>query len=106
MSHHEDHYDTKKKIYWLFRVYDDAHTLVPTKELHKWSEIARNGKTIDGLEVNAVNYVFANEETAEYNHPANEFAKVGTYVGTVTDATSFAGDESYSFDAREDFGIS
>ena len=104
MSNSKDHYDASSKVYWLYRDYDDPDTLVPNDELKAWSKVAREGKSDKGEQVKAVNYIFANAGTAEYNSSALSFVKLGTYVGKIGSAKPFDG-EDVSFDTREDFGM-
>lgn len=105
MSKSKDKYDSKNEIMWLYRKYDDPDTLVPEDELKAWSRAARDGETPGGDPIKAVNYIFADEDTAEYNHAALAFAQLGTFVGSLRRPKSYEGDEEYDFDTREDFGI-
>ena len=106
MARQDERYDKKSKTMWLFRDYDEAETLVPNEELTGWSKAVRQGETQSGEPLKAVNYVFANDATAEYNHSALSFAQVGTHVGTLERPEAFdGGEDAPSFSTREDFGI-
>jgi len=104
MGKEKQRYDASTKTMWLWRKYGDKDTLVPNDELMSWSEQAREGRTSDGKALSAVNYVFADGQTAAYNSDALSFAKVGTYVGSLDDPKEFDGDDP-SFGVREDFGM-
>lgn len=99
-------YDDQTQTLWLHRAYDDPDTLVPDEEASRWSKAVRDGKGPDGKPLRAVNYVFAHDDTAEYNHHALAFARLGTYTGTL-DAPKAWGDDddAPSFETKEDFGI-
>lgn len=90
---------------WLYRAYSDPDTLVPDDEVSDWSRALRNGKAPSGESIKAVHYVFKDEGTAEYNHHALAFARLGTYHGSLDNPKPYDG-ATPSFDTKEDFGIS
>lgn len=99
------HYDEQTKTLWLYRKYDDPDTLVPDAEARQWSMAVREGKGPDGKALSAVNYVFAHDDTAEYNHHALAFARLGTYTGTLTSPKAWGDEDAPSFEVKDDFGI-
>lgn len=104
MANQEERYDKKSKTMWLFRDYDVAETLVPNEELMSWSKAVREGKTRDGQPLSAVNYVFSNGATAEYNHSALAFAGVSTHVGSLKKSVEYD-EDTPTFSTREDLGM-
>lgn len=105
MAKHAQRYDAKTKVMWLYREYDDPDTLVPSDELKSWSKAARDGSAPDGSPLVGVCYVFGHEDTAEYNHAPLQFARVGTFVGSIDDPKPFDSDEELDFATKSDFGI-
>ncbi len=101
----DQRYDRTTKTQWLFRRYDDPDTLVPEDEVRQWSKALRDGQGADGQSLSKVNYIFADEDTAEYNHHALAFARLGTYVGSLDRHRRYGEDETPSFDTKDDFGI-
>ena len=102
----EERYDESSKTYWVYYEFSDSETLVPNKELRKWMNVVQKGETEDGTEVEAVNYVFADEGSAAYNHQALAYGNIGTYVGDLDDHEEFeSGEGTPDFDTKEDFGI-
>lgn len=98
-------YDERTQTMWLYRDYADPDTLVPDEEARQWSKALREGKGPQGRALRAVHYVFAHEDTAEYNHHALAFARLGTYTGTLEDPKAWGDDDAPSFETKEDFGI-
>ena len=99
-------YDEDTQTLWLYRNYDDPDTLVPDDEARAWSKAVREGKGPDGKALKAVNYVFGHEDTAEYNHHALAFARLGTYTGSLRAPKAWGDGDTPRFDTKEDFGIS
>lgn len=97
-------YDDKSRTLWIFRAYKEPETLVPNGEIKEWIEALKKGETKGGEAIESINYVFADEETAEYNHHALGFARIGTYTGSLTDPEPYGGDPP-DFETRSDFGI-
>jgi hypothetical protein len=99
-------YDEDEATFWVHYDFDDPQTLVPNDELRDWIAALDAGETDDGDPVEAVNYVFADEGSAAYNHQALAYADIGTYVGSLDDHEIFESEEGTpDFEAREDFGI-
>lgn len=99
-------YDKKHKAMWVYRKFDKPKTLVPNAELKGWVDKRNDGQTDDGQPLKAVNYVFADSQTAEYNHQPMAFSKIGVYVGDLDDHDKYQSEGGEpSFDTREDFGI-
>lgn len=96
-------YDDKSRTLWIFRAYDEPDTLVPNDEIKEWIKVLQNGESDGGEAIESINYVFADEETAEYNHHALGFARIGTFTGSLNDPQPY-GDET-EFETRSDFGI-
>lgn len=102
----EQRYDASTETMWVSYDFDSSDTLVPNDELRQWIKSLKEGETPDGQPLEAVNYVFSDEESAEYNHQALAYANVGTYVGSLDDHEAFEPEEGTpSFDTKEDFGI-
>ena len=95
-------YDAQTKTLWVFST-TDADTLVTQNDLQKWVKALKAQETPDGKPLSAVNYVFGNRESAEYNQQPLSFSRIGTYVGTL-DAPVTLGN-SPSFGTKEDMGI-
>lgn len=99
-------YDESTHTVWVRYEFDDTETLVPNEELRKWMSVVQEGETEDGREVDEVNYIFADEGSAEYNHQALSYGHIGTYVGSHDDKEEFEPAEGTpEFDTRKDFGI-
>jgi hypothetical protein len=96
-------YDDKTRTLWVFRSYDEPETLVPNDEIKGWIEVLKSGETDGGEAIDSINYVFASDKTAEYNHHALGFARIGTFTGSLNDPKSFG--EAAEFGVRSDFGI-
>lgn len=105
MIESKQRYDEDTHTLWLWRDYDDPDTLVEEGEVRRWSEVVRDGETEDGRSISHVNYVFADEATAEYNHAPLTFASLGVYVGSLEDPEPYEDGEDLDFEVREDFGI-
>ncbi len=95
-------YDEKKQTLWILSTLD-SDSLFPSDELKDLSAQVRSGKLSDGREVKAVNVVFSDSGTAEYNESALGFSKIGVYVGSLDKPTVFA--STLEFKTREDFGV-
>lgn len=104
MASEQQRYDAKTHTLWLFREYDDPDTLVPSQEVQGYSKQLRDGKTDSGQPLKQVNYVFSHEDTAEYNHHALAFSRLGTYLGDLDSPRAFDQDAP-SFGTGDDFGI-
>ncbi len=100
----DSRYDSKTRTLWIFRSYDEPDTLVPNDEIKEWIEVIKAGESAGGEAIDSVNYVFDDEETAEYNHHALGFARLGTYTGSLLDPKPY-GDATPSFGTKSDFGI-
>lgn len=99
-------YDKKHQTMWVYHDFDKPKTLVPADELKDWSNQRNKGETKDGRPLAQVNYVFAHEQSAEYNHQPLAFAKMGVYVGDLDDSEPYQSDDGEpSFETRKDFGI-
>lgn len=96
-------YDENKETLWILSNLD-ADSLFPAGELKQLSAQVRDGKLADGRKLKAVNVVFSNPETAEYNESALGFSKIGVYVGTLDKPTVYG--STHEFKTREDFGVS
>lgn len=98
-----EQYDETSKTLWIACDLgpDD---LVPEDEIQGWIDALKAGRTTDGRELARVNYVFSDRESAEYNHHALKFARVGTYVGNLDEKEPLDEDE-VSFATEDDFGI-
>ena len=96
-------YDADKKIVKVYRTFSSPKTLVPTKELKRWTAVAKAGEDDQGRPVKAVRYVFDNEETAKYNHQPVSYAGLQAYLKEGGKESPLG--EGPDFSAREDFGI-
>jgi hypothetical protein len=106
MSDADVRYDEKTKTYWVAYDFDDTDTLVPNDELRRWIKAVKKGETEEGEEVEAVNYIFADEGSASYNHQALAYGNIGTYVGSHKKKEEFEPAEGTpDFSTEEDFGI-
>ena len=106
MSDADVRYDEKTKTYWVAYDLGDSESLVPNDELRGWIKAVKKGKSKEGKEVEAVNYIFADEENAEYNHQALAYGNIGTYVGSHKKKQKFESAEGTpEFGTEEDFGI-
>lgn len=106
MPEPERRYDESTETYWIYYDFRDAETLVPNDELRDWISALKEGETEDGESVEAVNYVFSDEQAAEYNFQALAYAGIGTYVGDLDDYEQYKSpEEAPDFDTEEDFGI-
>ena len=104
MATSKTRYDSDTHTMWVYRDFDEVKTLVPGDELKDWQSQKQAGETEDGEPLSRVNFVFASEETAEYNHQALAFADFGTYVGDLDSPTEYGG-ETPEFSTKKDFGI-
>lgn len=99
-------YDEDTETIWVAYDFQDAETLVPNEELRTWMAVVQEGETEDGRSVQEVNYIFADEASAAYNHQALSYGNIGTYVGTHGDCEPHEPDEGTpDFDTEKDFGI-
>jgi len=106
VSDSEVRYDEETETVWVYHEFDEPQTLVPNEELRKWMTVVQEGETEDGRSVEAVNYVFADEASADYNHQALAYGNIGTYVGSLDDHEEYESPEGTpEFDTKEDFGI-
>ena len=98
-----ERYDEQTGTLWIASALgpDD---LVPNDEIQGWIDALKAGRTPDGRELHHLNYVFANEEAADYNYHALKFARIGACVGTLDDPRP-VGDDAVDFDTKDDFGI-
>jgi len=94
-------YDEKTKTVWVASDLD-ADSLLPSSETRHWSQVLSAGKLEDGREVSAVNYVFSDAESADYNSAALSFLKLGAYTGSLKSPKPLGGPD---FETKEDFGI-
>lgn len=95
-------YDEKTKTVWVASDLD-ADSLLPSAETRHWSQVLNSGELEDGRAVSAVNYVFSDAGSAEYNSAALNFLKLGTYTGSVSSPKPLG--EGPGFGTKEDFGI-
>lgn len=101
----DDHwYDGGSKTLWFLRHYDDPDTLVPNDEIRAHIETLKAGQDEAGRDIAAINYVFVDRATAEYNHQPLSFTQLGTFVGDRHSHEPFD-EDAPSFGTREDFGI-
>lgn len=98
-------YDADQKLMWVYRSFPKPKTLVPEDELQKWIDALKAGETPEGDELELVRYVFPEEETAEYNHQALTYARIGTFLGDLDNPVPFEAGDEPNFETREDFGI-
>jgi hypothetical protein len=106
MADKKTRYDENDKTMWVYRKYDKPKTLVPSGELKSLVEQKKAGETADGDPLARVNFVFADEETAEYNHQPLSFSKFGVFVGDLDDNEKYESDDGEpDFETRKDFGI-
>jgi hypothetical protein len=106
MADKKRRYDKKNKTMWVYRDYDKPKTLVPSAELKGWVEQRKAGETEDGEPLEQVNYVFADEQSAQYNHQPLSFSNVGVFVGDLDDNEKYQSEEGDpEFETRKDFGI-
>lgn len=104
MARQAQRYDDKTQTLWIYHEYDDPDTLVPSEQLQDHSRQVRAGKLDDGTPLKHVNYIFGHVDTAEYNHHALAFSRLGTYLGTL-DAPKLFDADAPSFETKDDFGI-
>lgn len=100
----DERYDAATKTLWVFRAYDDPFSLMDEQEVRTLSHAVRDGQW-EGKPLSRVGVVFGHEDTAEYNHHALAFARLGTYIGTLDAPVAYDTDDEATFEAREDFGI-
>ncbi|QDG54621.1 hypothetical protein FIV42_28910 [Persicimonas caeni] len=106
MADKKTRYDKKNKTMWVYREFDKSKTLVPSDELQGWVKQKQSGETDDGEPLEHVNYVFADEQTAEYNHQPMSFSNLGVYVGDLDDHEKYQSEEGEpEFSTKKDFGI-
>lgn len=106
MSESEERYDEETGTVWVYYDFDDPETLVPNGELREWMAAVQKGEAEDGRDIEAVNYVFSDEASAEYNHQALAYGSINTYVGDLEDCEEYEPPEGTpEFDTKEDFGI-
>lgn len=98
-----ERYDDQTGTLWL-ECNLGPDDLVPNDEIQTWIDALKAGRTADGRELNHVNYVFSDEEAANYNYHALKFARVGAYVGSLGKPRP-VGDDEVAFDTKDDFGI-
>lgn len=103
MSEERIEYDAGHRLIKVYRSFEESKTLVPKEELKRWTNVVDAGRDDEGRDVDAVRYVFDDEETAEYNHQPLGFAGLQTFVIRDGDEEPW-GDEP-DFSVREDFGI-
>lgn len=99
-----ERYDEKNSTLWITSDLG-GDDLIPNDEIQGWITALAEGRTEDGRALRHVNYVFSDEEAAEYNHHALKFARIGTFVGDLDDSSPFDESDGVSFDTKEDFGI-
>ena len=102
MMGRKQRYDSATKSVWVL-CDTDGDTLVPNDELRTWVAALKSGETSDGKDLSAVNYVFSDRESAEYNQQPLGFSNIGTYVGSLDNPVSLG--DAPSFDTKEDFGV-
>lgn len=106
MADKKTRYDKSNKTMWVYRKFDKPKTLVPNDELKSWAERRKAGETDKGEPLEQVNYVFADAQTAEYNHQPMSFSKLGVYVGDLDDHEKYQSAEGDpDFETRKDFGM-
>lgn len=106
MSEADVRYDEDTETIWVAHDFREQETLVPNEELRKWMSVVQKGETEDGRSVEEVNYIFADEANAAYNHQALSYGNIGTYVGTHDDREPYEPEEGTpEFDTKKDFGI-
>jgi|GEM_PF-1993353 len=102
----ETRYDASQKTLWVYRKFDNSKTLLPGAELQSWVKQLQSGETPAGEPMSRINIVFAEEQTAAYNHQPLTYSKLGVYYGDLDSATRYHGEEGDpDFDTRSDFGI-
>ncbi len=103
MSKERIEYDADNRTIKVYRSFQKPKTLVPKDELKRWTNVVDAGRDDQGRKVDAVRYVFDEEETAEYNHQPVAFAGLKTFV--IRDGKEVPWGEEPKFSVREDFGI-
>ncbi len=98
-----ERYDETNKTLWVACDLgpDD---LVPEDDIQGWIEALKEGRAPDGREIQRINYVFDDRESAEYNHHALKFARIGTWVGSLDENEPFD-EDAVSFATEDDFGV-
>ncbi|MFP4597360.1 MAG: hypothetical protein ACOC9J_05215 [Persicimonas sp.] len=106
MADKKTRYDEDTATMWVYRTFGKPKTLVPQDELQSWTKRLKEGKTADGDDLEQVNYVFGDEQTAEYNHQPLSFSNLGVYVGDLDSPEKYQSSEGEpSFETKKDFGI-
>ena len=103
MSEERIEYDADERLIRVYRGFSKSKTLVPKDELKRWTDVVTEGEDDQGRPVDAVRYVFSDEETAEYNHQPLAFARLQTWVKVDGQEKPWGDDPGFS--VREDFGI-
>ena len=101
MTEERIEYDADQRLIKVYRGFDKAKTLVPKKELKRWTNVVDAGHDDKGRDVDAVRYVFSDEKTAEYNHQRVGFANLETFV--LRDGEEKPWGDEPNFSVREDF---
>lgn len=106
MSKQEEEYDSTTQTIRVYRAFAAPRTLVPKEELKRWTQALKQGQTSDGDPLKDVEYVFEDEQTAQYNEQALTYAGITTFLGNRDKRKPFESEDgSPSFGTREDFGI-
>lgn len=103
MTEERIEYDPQDQVVKVYRSFAEAETLVPKDELKDWTKVVERGQDDQGRPVEAVRYVFSDEQTADYNQQPVAFAGLETWIETDEGEQPFGDDPDFS--VREDFGI-
>jgi len=99
-------YDPENQALWVARRFFQPKSRVSKDEVMHWTKILKEGGTTDdGRPIEAVNYLFVDEESAAYNYQTLSFANIGVYYKEGGNRIEYVPDDETDFQVRKDFGV-